>query len=158
MRASTTSALTAASAVAALAALGAPPQAAAQEAVTIEVAESDRYGSYLATAEGRPVYLFTTDTRGAADQEPRISCTSEECLAAWPLLTTQGAPQAGAGVDADLLGTLQADGETVVTYAGWPLYTFARDAGADAPQGQDVESFGGEWYLLTPQGEEVHAE
>jgi len=42
-------------------------------------------------------------------------------------------------------------------YHGWPLYYFTRDEDADAPQGQDVESFGGEWYLITPDGEKVHA-
>ncbi|MFG6581432.1 hypothetical protein ACGYK1_18770 [Sulfitobacter sp. 1A13191] len=50
------------------------------------------------------------------------------------------------------------DGQKVVTYHGWPLYYFTRDEDADAPQGQDVESFGGEWYLITPEGEKVHAE
>jgi predicted lipoprotein with Yx(FWY)xxD motif len=140
----------------ALVALAAP--AFAQDATMIQVAESGQYGKYLATGENRPVYLFTTDTQGTGDQEAQISCTSEECLNAWPLVTTQGDPQAGEEVDADMLGTTQYEGQTVVTYNGWPLYYFARDEGADAPQGQDIESFGGEWYLVTSEGEEVHAE
>jgi len=57
-----------------------------------------------------------------------------------------------------MLGTMDYDGQKVVTYHGWPLYYFTRDEDADAPQGQDVESFGGEWYLITPEGEKVHAE
>lgn len=140
----------------ALVALAAP--AFAQDSTTIQVAQSDQYGKYLATGQNRPVYLFTTDTRGAGDQEAQISCTSEACLNAWPLVTTQDDPQAGEEVDADMLGTTQYEGQTVVTYNGWPLYYFARDEGADAPQGQDIQSFGGEWYLVTPDGEEVHAE
>jgi hypothetical protein len=36
----------------------------------------------------------------------------------------------------------------------WPLYHFAKDFGREAT-GQDVEDFGGEWYLVTPQGEKV---
>ena len=139
----------------AVAALAAP--AFAQDATTIQVAESEKYGEYLATGEGRPVYL-TTDTQGTGDQEAQISCTSEECLNAWPLVTTQGDPRAGEEVNADMLGTTQHEGQTVVTYNGWPLYYFARDEGADAPQGQDIESFGGEWYLVTPEGEELHAD
>lgn len=139
-----------------MAALAAP--APAQDATVIEVARGDQYGEYLATGEGRPVYLFTADTQGSGSEEPRISCTSEDCLNAWPLVTTQGDPQAGEAVNADMLGTFDHEGQTVVTYNGWPLYHFARDAGGEAPQGQDVESFGGEWYLVTPGGEKVHAE
>lgn len=139
----------------ALAAFAAP--ATAQDATTITVNESQQYGQYLATGEGRPVYLFTTDTQGTGQQEAGITCTSQDCLEAWPLVTTDGDPVAGEGVDEELLGTTEYEGRTVVTYNGWPLYYFARDEGADAPQGQDIQSFGGEWYLLTPEGEELHA-
>ena len=128
----------------------------AQDAATIQITESDKFGQYLTDAEGRPVYLFTTDTQGTGDQEAQISCTSDECLEAWPLVTTSGDPQAGDGADASLLGTTDYEDQQVVTYNGWPLYYFVRDEGADEPQGNDVESFGGEWYLLTPEGEEVH--
>ena len=128
----------------------------AQDAATIQAADSGEYGQHLATGDGRPVYLFTTDTQGSGDQQAQISCTSQECLNAWPLVTTSGEPQAGEGADASLLGTTEYEGQQVVTYNGWPLYHFARDEGAEEPQGQDVESFGGEWYLVTPSGEEVH--
>ena len=143
-------------ATAAALALAAP--AFAQEATTIQVAESDQYGQYLTDGNDRPVYLFTTDTQGTGGQQAQISCTSEECLNAWPLVTTSGEPQAGEQANADMLGTTDYEGQTVVTYNGWPLYYFARDEGADSPQGQDIQSFGGEWYLVTPEGEEVHAE
>ena len=140
----------------ALAALAGP--ALAQDATTIQVAESEQFGEYLATGEGRPVYLFTTDTQGMEGQEPAISCTSEDCLGAWPLVTTMGDPMAGEGVTADMLGTMDYEGQTVVTYNGWPLYYFVRDSAGEAPQGNEIESFGGEWYLLNAEGEEVHGE
>ncbi len=127
-----------------------------QDATTIEIAESEKFGQYLSDADGRPVYLFTTDTPGTADEEAQISCTSAECLGAWPLVTTSGDPESGDGADAALLGTTEYEGQQVVTYNGWPLYYFARDEGADQPQGNDIESFGGEWYLLTPGGEKLH--
>lgn len=128
----------------------------AQDATTIEITESEEFGQYLTTAEGQPIYLFTTDTQGTGDQEAQISCTSEACLDAWPLVTTSGEPQAGEAVDASLLGTTNYEGQQVVTYDGWPLYYFARDEGAEEPQGNDIHSFGGEWYLVTPSGEPVH--
>lgn len=77
----------------------------AQDATMIEIAESEKFGQYLTDADGRPVYLFTTDTPGTADEETRISCTSAECLGAWPLVTTSGDPKSGDGADAALLGT-----------------------------------------------------
>ena len=54
-----------------------------------------------------------------------------------------------------MLGTLEYEGRTVVTYNGWPLYHFVRDEDAETPQGHEVYSFDGEWYLVTPEGEEL---
>ena len=141
---------------AAMAALAVP--ALAQDGATVAVQESEQYGSHLVDGDGRAVYLFTTDTQGTGDTEAQVSCTSEECLQAWPPFTTQGEPQAGEGASADMLGTIEFEGQTMVTYNGWPLYHFARDAEAGEATGQDIESFGGEWYLVTPEGGEVHAE
>lgn len=129
-------------------ALAAP--AFARDATTIAVAESEQHGQYLADAEGRPVYRFTTDTQATGDQEAEISCTSRECLEEWPLVTTSGDPIAGDGIDAELLGTIEYEDQQVVTYEGWPLYLFIRDEGEDGPQGNDVEPFGGEWQLVSP--------
>ena len=128
----------------------------AQQGTTIQVAESEEYGQYLTTGEDRPVYLFTADTQASGDQQAEISCTSQECLDAWPLVTTLGDPEAGEGADASLLETTDFEGQQVVTYNGWPLYYFVRDEGAEEPQGHDIESFGGEWYLVAPSGEQVH--
>ena len=139
-----------------LVALYAAPVA-AQGGATIQVANSEEYGEYLTDGDGRAFYLFTTDKPAGADAAG-ISCTSEECLKAWPLVTTSVAPQAGDMVDASLIGTINYGGESVVTYNRWPLYYFAKDEGADEPQGHDIESFGGEWYLVQPSGEKVEHE
>lgn len=126
----------------------------AQDGAMVTVAENETYGQYLADGQGRPLYLFTTDKpEGAA--EAQITCTSDACLQAWPLLTTGAEPRAGEGADQSLLGTMQHDGQMIVTYNGWPLYYFAKDAGTSDPKGQEIKSFGGEWYLLTPEGEEL---
>jgi predicted lipoprotein with Yx(FWY)xxD motif len=138
----------------ALAAL--PLAAAAQNAATVAVDEGGGFGPHLVDGDGRPLYLFTTDTQGEGDDMAEISCGGE-CLDAWPLFTTEGEPMAGEGAETQLLGTVMHEGEMVVTYNGWPLYYFVQDQGADAPQGQDIQSFGGEWYLVTPEGTELHA-
>lgn len=133
----------------ALALMAAP--AAAQNAASVTIADSSEYGQYLADAEGRALYLFTTDTQGMGDMEPQISC-SGECLDHWPLFTAQGDPQAGANVDISLLGTTEHEGEMVVTYNGWPLYYFAADQGPGETQGQGR---GDVWYLISPAGEQI---
>jgi len=63
---------------------------------------------------------------------------------------------ANPAVRAQLLGTVQRrDGAMQVTYNGWPLYYYARDQNPGDTNGQDVEGFGGEWYLVTPEGHPV---
>ncbi|MGP1356910.1 COG4315 family predicted lipoprotein [Roseicyclus sp.] len=134
-----------------LAALGLP--ALAQD-TTLGVADMGTYGEYLTGPDGRPLYMFTTDTQGDG-ADPVISCTSQECLTAWPLITVEGDVTVGEGLDQSLAGTMEHEGRTVVTYNGWPLYAFQRDLADQPPQGQDIGSFGGEWYLVDPQGEPI---
>lgn len=70
--------------------------------------------------------------------------------------TTTSDPAAGEGVDTSRLGTIEREGDIrQVTYAGWPLYYFNGDDRPGDALGQDVEHFGGEWYLITPEGEKV---
>lgn len=138
---------------AAAAALYAPPLL-AQNAATVQVANNAKFGEYLTSANGRPLYVFSTD-RPAGAKTATISCKPGKCQDFWPLLTTTGKPQAGNMADASLLGTMNYEGKTVVTYNGWPLYEFVKDAGASAPQGQKLKTFGGEWYLVRPSGKEA---
>lgn len=126
----------------------------AQDGATVKVSKSEEYGRYLTDAEGRALYLFTTDQQGKGDAAAKVSCEGE-CLDRWPPLYTQGEPQAGNKIDASLLGTTKHDGKTIVTYNGWPLYYFFKDKAPGQTTGQDVHGFGGEWYLVSPGGEKV---
>ena len=128
----------------------------AQGGTVVNVAESEEYGQYL-TVNELPVYLFTTDTQGTDGAEAAVSCTGE-CLDAWPLVTAESGSAAGDGAMSDMVGTMEHDGETVVTYNGWPLYHFARDSAGNPPNGQEIESFGGEWYLIGPDGARIEGE
>jgi hypothetical protein len=44
------------------------------------------------------------------------------------------------------------DGGRVVTYAGWPLYTYSGDSAAGQANGQGLNTYGGRWYVLSPGG------
>lgn len=134
--------------------LSLPGLAFAQDAPTVKVAESQEYGQYLTDADGRALYLFESDTQGQGDTEATVSC-SGECLGRWPPYYVEGEPQAGDMADAAKLGTIDHDGNMMVTYNGWPLYYFVEDAGPGETKGHDIEEFGAEWYLVTPEGEKA---
>lgn len=132
------------------------PAAPADAGVVLRVDTLQGAGPYLTDGTGRALYMFTADTKGASE-----SACHEACAEAWPpLLAPQGSPSAGAEpVRSDLIGTIQrADGTTQVTYGGWPLYYYHQDTGPGMTTGQDVESHGGEWYLVQPSGEMLHGE
>jgi predicted lipoprotein with Yx(FWY)xxD motif len=115
---------------------------------TVMVSDVGTYGSALVDGNGRTLYLFTSDTQNG----DASSCTGD-CLTKWPPLLSQGAPVAGTGVDATLLGTItRDDGTTQVTYNGWPLYYYAQDMAAGDANGQGV---GSSWYLVSPTGEAI---
>ena len=65
---------------------------------------------------------------------------------------------ASGGASASLLGTTtRADGTTQITYAGHPLYYFAKDTSAGMTAGQGVTAFGAKWWLVTPAGKPIVA-
>jgi predicted lipoprotein with Yx(FWY)xxD motif len=100
-------------------------------------------GSVLTDDKGRVLYMFNPDNRGA-------SVCYGGCATAWPPTITTGAPTAGAGLDASLLGTTtRKDGSTQVTYNKYPLYTFAFDQKPGDTNGQAVQSI---WWVLDAKG------
>jgi predicted lipoprotein with Yx(FWY)xxD motif len=108
---------------------------------------STRLGQVLVDSSGRTVYLFL------GDKGTTSSCNSAPCVQYWPPVLTNGAPQAGAGLNASLLGTTtRADGTTQVTYAGHPLYRFISDKKAGDVTGQGINAFGAPWYVVSPSG------
>jgi len=115
---------------------------------TINVAEVGTFGQALVDGDGRTLYLFTNDT-----QDSGTSACADDCAIAWPPVTSQGAPAAGTGLDATLLGTItRADGSMQVTYNGWPLYYFDEDT---APGDANGQGMGGVWFLVSPTGEMI---
>jgi len=132
-----------------VAAPSAPPAAPAATGTMINVGTS-KLGQVLVDSNGLTVYLFLAD-KGTAS-----SCNSPSCTQYWPPVLTTGAPQAGSGVTASLLGTTaRADGTTQVTYAGHPLYRFINDKAAGQATGQGVNAFGAPWYVVSPSGSQI---
>jgi predicted lipoprotein with Yx(FWY)xxD motif len=126
----------------------APPGADSGAAV-LTVASAGDLGPVLVDAKGFTVYDFHKD-KGTTS-----SCYGG-CVAVWPPVLTEGPPTAGEGANAGKLGTTKRkDGTVQVTYAGHPLYIYTADTKPGEAKGNDVDSFGAEWYALKGSGEEA---
>jgi predicted lipoprotein with Yx(FWY)xxD motif len=103
-------------------------------------------GRVLVDSTGLTLYDFHKD-KGTTS-----SCYGG-CAEVWPPLVTEGETQASNGAMASELGTTKRkDGTTQVTYAGHPLYTYVEDKQPGDSKGNDIDSFGAEWYALEPSG------
>jgi predicted lipoprotein with Yx(FWY)xxD motif len=140
----TAAASTAAAAAPASAAAGSG--AAAPAGAATVSAQTGALGNYLTDGSGKSLYLYTPDTS-------TTSTCYGQCIAFWPALETTGAPKAGTGADASMLGTSKrTDGTTQVTYNGHPLYYYKGDKAAGDTSGQGKA---GTWYLVTPAGTQI---
>lgn len=114
----------------------------------VSAAEVGDLGTILVDSEGRTLYDFHKD-KGSTS-----SCYGA-CAGAWPPLLTEGDPQAQGAAERSMLGTTKRkDGTLQVTYNGWPLYTYAGDKAPGEANGNDIDQFGAEWYVLQPNGQE----
>jgi predicted lipoprotein with Yx(FWY)xxD motif len=117
-------------------------------AVTVAAKAIKPYGKVLVNASGHALYTF------APDKASKVTCTGA-CAKIWPpLMLSSGAkPAAAGGVKASLLGSdPNPSGGRVVTYKGWPLYTYVTDTTAGVAHGQGLNLNGGLWYLISPSG------
>jgi len=131
--------------------LAAPFAFASAAGAQLGVSHKDSVGDHLTDAQGRTLYLFEKDERGQ-------STCYDACARAWPPLETEGAPSAGQKADPGKLATVKRkDGSLQVTYGGWPLYRFVKDDDSGDTYGQGKEGFGGEWYMVSPEGTKVEA-
>jgi predicted lipoprotein with Yx(FWY)xxD motif len=127
------------------AATGQPTSGGASGAtVTITTRSPPEVGRVLVTGKGYALYMFVPDRRRT------VTCTGV-CAGTWPpLMLPSGATlAAGPGIKTALLGSDPAPGGgRVVTYNGWPLYTYT----GDVEPGQAIDLNGGPWYVLRPSG------
>jgi len=118
-------------------------------AVTIGTRSLTGVGSVLVNSHGYALYMFEPDA------QRQVTCTGL-CAATWPpvKISASGRLVAGPGVRADLLGSdPDPAGGRVVTYNGWPLYTYSGDVQPGQFTGQGIDLNGGVWFLIRPSGE-----
>jgi predicted lipoprotein with Yx(FWY)xxD motif/sugar lactone lactonase YvrE len=125
----------------------ATPSAPATKSISLSVRTLPNVGAVLVNAEGHTLYTF------APDQHSKVTCVSS-CAGVWPpLKLASGETATGPQLKASLLGSdADPEGGRVVTYAGWPLYTYEADSAAGQDNGQAVEADGGHWYVIAASG------
>ncbi len=108
-----------------------------------------KLGKILVDGRGRTLYLFEADKSG------KSACTGP-CAGTWPPFTA-AAPSAGNGLDGGALATTaRTDGTQQVTYHGHPLYYYAGDGTtAGSTKGENLDTFGGAWYVVDGAGKAV---
>ncbi len=136
-----------------------PSPSSAATGTTIAVATNATMGQILVDGRGMTVYLFVADTTTAATCNNQLDFQSngQTCAQVWPPVLTTGAPRAGAGAEASILGTtMRSDGKIQVTYAGHPLYYFVADYAPGLATGQGINGFGALWWVVTSSGAAKH--
>jgi predicted lipoprotein with Yx(FWY)xxD motif len=107
------------------------------------------YGRILTDGKGRALYLF------AKEKTTRSECYGA-CAKAWPVFYAKGKPKAGKGLEQKLLGTTKrADGRSMVTYNGHPLYYYVTDTKPGQVTCQNVVEYGGKWLVVAPSGKPI---
>jgi predicted lipoprotein with Yx(FWY)xxD motif len=116
--------------------------------VTISTRTIKPYGAVLVNGVGRTLYVF------APDKAKKVTCVSA-CATIWPPAKLPAGAKATASgqVKSSLLGSdPDPSGGRVVTYNGWPLYTYVTDTAPGVAHGEGIKSAGGLWYVISPSG------
>ena len=124
---------------------------ASSSGVTISAKTIKPYGTVLVNTAGHTLYVF------APDKAKKVTCVSA-CAQIWPpAKLPSGAKATGSGpVKSSLLGSdPDPSGGRVVTYNGWPLYTYVTDTAPGVAHGQALNSAGGLWYVISPSGKVI---
>ena len=128
------------------------PKPAAPSATPLDVGTRKlNVGTVLVDAAGKTLYTF------APDKHSKPTCTGS-CAAVWPplMVSSTEKPTGTGGVKQSLLGSdPYPGGGSIVTYDGWPLYTFSGDSGPGSDNGQGLVANGGAWYVISPAGARI---
>lgn len=117
---------------------------------TVQVRSGSDLGDILVGPDGMTLYNFDMDTQDASES----SCY-DDCADAWPPLTVDETPVAGADVTAELTTFERDDGSMQVAANGWPLYYFASDEEPGDAEGQGINDV---WWVLDSAGTPIRDE
>jgi predicted lipoprotein with Yx(FWY)xxD motif len=120
--------------------------------VVISTRKVGKLGTVLVNSKGLTLYMFVPDKR------KRVTCV-RACAVIWPpVKVALGAKIVAKGkAKQKLLGSdRDPAGGRVVTYHGWPLYTYISDKRPGQATGQALNLNGGLWYVVAASGKVIH--
>jgi predicted lipoprotein with Yx(FWY)xxD motif len=120
-------------------------------AVKISTMSLPGLGSVLVDSQGRTLYVF------APDKAAKVTCLGA-CATVWPPLALPAGqkPVVSGQANVSLVGSdPNPAGGRVVTYAGWPLYTYVADSAPGLASGQALNRNGGVWYVIGSSGKVI---
>ena len=127
-----------------------PMGPAATSHLTLSTATKAPFGVYVTDGSGRAVYALD-GTRGGSG----INRCSGACVSVWPPVPAPPLPTSGSGLNPPAVRTVSGFRGTQISYSGWPLYYYSRDAAPGDTTGQGVRDQWGTWYLIRPSGEPI---
>ncbi len=112
---------------------------------TVSIEYNKDLGAILMGPKGMTVYVFANDKAGSG-----ASTCSSDCAKNWPPVTVANASDLVSGINLPgEWGTITRDDSSLqVTYNGWPLYYFAKDAAIGDTMGENV---GQKWFAVHPE-------
>ena len=124
---------------------------ASSKSVVVSTRKVGKLGTVLVNSKGLTLYMFVPD------KHKRVTCV-KTCAVVWPpVKLPAGAKVVAKGMAKKKLLASDRDpaGGRVVTYDGWPLYTYVSDAKPGMATGQAVNLNGGLWYVIAPSGKVI---
>jgi predicted lipoprotein with Yx(FWY)xxD motif len=118
---------------------------AATTSVTVKTMHTSK-GTVLVNASGMTLYWFAKDT------SHKSRCNGS-CAKYWPPVL--GTSASGSSLPRGFGTIKRADGQTQITYAGHPLYTYAGDTASGQVNGNGLDASGGLWWAVTPTGKKL---
>ncbi|MGE2726124.1 COG4315 family predicted lipoprotein [Mycolicibacterium pulveris] len=115
--------------------------------VSLAIDDRDDLGEIIVDSTGRALYAFSAD-------HPNEPTCYDACADTWVPLLAGGDPAGTIGIDvASVESVPRRDGGEQVTYKQIPLYRYAGDNNDRVANGQGLDMFGGEWHVLTKNGQ-----
>lgn len=127
------------------------PSKPSTKAVVVGAAKVGSLGEVLVDSAGKTLYIFYPDNHS------KVTCTGA-CATVWPPLKVGSGEtvKASGAVKQSLLGSdPDPEGGRVVTYNGWPLYTYVADSSPGMASGEGLNLNGGLWYVISVAGQVV---
>jgi predicted lipoprotein with Yx(FWY)xxD motif len=119
----------------------APAATPAMSSDTVRLGDTS-LGKILVDSTGKTLYYFATDTASSG-----ASTCYGKCATIWPVFSVNSIVVSPPLDPADFSTITRTDGTKQVTYYGWPLYYFQKDAAPGDVKGENVLKT---WFVVKP--------